>query len=121
MVAFEIGFLLAGLLLPLALVHSWGRIWPRWVPLLAGRRVPRWLLLGPAAAVGGGLVVYFGLGLGQLTVETVTGTWDPGDGSLPLWFYWIAMPAYLLWGAGLLVAMVSFQQRTRPRCPACGR
>ncbi|SHN47624.1 hypothetical protein [Cryptosporangium aurantiacum] len=121
MVAFEIGFLLAGIVLPLALVHSWGRVWPRWVPLLAGRRVPRLLLLGPAVAISGGLIVYFGVGLVQLSVETITGTWDPGDGALPLWFYWIAIPAYLLWGIGLLVATVAFQRRTRRPCPACGR
>jgi hypothetical protein len=51
---FEAGFVLAGTLLPLALVHSWGRVLPRWVPLLAGRRVPRWLLLGPAFGIAAG-------------------------------------------------------------------
>ncbi|GAB3766678.1 hypothetical protein GCM10028864_63280 [Microlunatus parietis] len=52
MIIFEIGFLLAGILLPLALVHRWGRIWPFWVPGLAGRRIPRWLLIIPGAAGG---------------------------------------------------------------------
>jgi hypothetical protein len=45
---FEAGFLLAGTVLPLALVYRWGRVFPGWVPLLAGRGVPRWLVLGPA-------------------------------------------------------------------------
>jgi hypothetical protein len=68
LVAFEIGFLLAGVLLPLALVHPWGRVWPRWVPGLRGRTIPRGLLLGPAFALAGGLVCYFGVGLGQVAL-----------------------------------------------------
>ncbi|MDG4785205.1 hypothetical protein O7626_04520 [Micromonospora sp. WMMD1102] len=110
---FEVGFLLAGLLLPLALVHGWGRVFPGWVPLLAGWRVPRWLLLGPGFGLGLLLVVYFGIGTGQLAVETATGSWDPGDGRYPLWFFWVSMPAYLLWGLGLTVASLGYWRRTR--------
>ncbi|WP_146228111.1 hypothetical protein [Micromonospora sp. S4605] len=121
MVAFEVGFLLAGVLLPLALVYRWGRSWPRWVPLLAGRRVPRLLPLVPAAVFAVGLVGYFGIGLAQLTAETVTGTFDPGDGRYPLAFFWVAEPAYWVWGWGLGVAAVDYHRRTRRACPACGR
>lgn len=118
--AFEAGFLLSGVVLPLALVHSWGRTWPGWVPLLAGRRVPRWLLLAPAFAVGAGLTVYFGVGTAQLSVETLTGSWnEDGTDPLPLWFYWLAMPAYLLWGLALLAAAIAHHHRTRPPCPEC--
>lgn len=118
---FEAGFLLAGTVLPLALIHRWGRVVPRWVPLLAGRRVPRWLLLGPAFAIGGGMTAYFGVSIVQLAAETLSGTWDPGDGSLPLGFFWVAVPAYLAWGVGLVVAAIGYFQVTRPRCRACGR
>ncbi|AVT37085.1 hypothetical protein C6W10_12130 [Plantactinospora sp. BB1] len=111
--AFEVGFLLAGVLLPLALAHSWGRVFPRWVPLRGGRPVPRWLLLGPGFGLGLLLVVYFGVGTGQLAVETVTGSWDPGDGTYPLWFFWVSMPAYLLWGLGLTVAALAYSRQTR--------
>ncbi|MGS2616486.1 hypothetical protein ACVCAH_18455 [Micromonospora sp. LZ34] len=121
MVAFEVGFLLAGVLLPLALVHGWGQVWPRWVPLLAGRRVPRLLPLVPAAVFAVGLVCYFGVGLAQLAAETVTGTFDPGDGRYPLAFFWVAESAYWLWGWGLGVAAVDYHRRTRRACPACGR
>ncbi|MDO3700905.1 hypothetical protein Q3W71_04330 [Micromonospora sp. C28SCA-DRY-2] len=121
MVAFEVGFLLAGVLLPLALVYGWGQVWPRWVPLLAGRRVPRLLPLVPAAVFAVGLVGYFGIGLAQLTVETVTGTFDPGDGRYPLAFFWVAEPAYWVWGWGLGVAAVDYHRRARRACPACGR
>ncbi|MFC4145722.1 hypothetical protein ACFO0M_05610 [Micromonospora mangrovi] len=118
---FEVGFLLAGVLLPLALVHRWGRVWPRWVPLLAGRTVPRGLLLVPAALFSVGLVGYFGVGIAQLTVETVTGTFDPGDGRYPLWFFWVAEPAYWVWGWGLGVAALDHHLRTRRPCRRCGR
>jgi hypothetical protein len=118
---FEVGFLLAGVLLPLALVYGWGTVWPRWVPLLAGRLVPRMLLLVPAAVFGLGLVGYFGIGLAQLAVETVTGTFDPGDGRYPLAFFWVAESGYWLWGWGLVAAGLSHHRRTRRPCPRCGR
>ncbi|MFU8854237.1 hypothetical protein ACNAW0_25100 [Micromonospora sp. SL1-18] len=118
---FEVGFLLAGVLLPLALVHRWGMVWPRWLPLLAGRSVPRLVPLVPAVVFAVGLVIYFGVGLAQLTVETATGTFDPGDGRYPLAFFWVAESGYWLWGWGLGVAAVSYHLRTRRPCAHCGR
>ncbi|WP_157845392.1 hypothetical protein [Kitasatospora phosalacinea] len=116
---FETGFVLAGTALPLSLVHRWGRDVPRRVPLLGGRRVPRRLLLVPAAAISTGLLVYFGVGIGQLVGETL----HPADrdGTLPLSFLWIAMPAYWLWGLGLGAAALGYARATRPPCRACGR
>jgi hypothetical protein len=120
LVLFETGFLLAGMALPLSLVHRWGRVVPRWVPLLGGRPVPRLLVLLPAILISGGLLVYFGVGIGQLTAETLhPRPARPGD--LPRTFLWIAMPAYWLWGLGLAVAARSFHHRTRRACPDCGR
>ncbi|MFC7548099.1 hypothetical protein [Plantactinospora sp. GCM10030261] len=116
-VAFEVGFLLAGVLLPLALVHTWGRRWPRWVRPLAGRRVPRWLPLGPAFVLSAGLVVYFGVGIAQLAVETARGE-SRGLG-LPLAFFWVAMPAYWIWGFGLGVAALAYRAATLPPCRRC--
>jgi hypothetical protein len=120
LLVFEAGFVLAGTVLPLALVHRWGRVLPGWVPLLAGRRVPRWLLLGPAFGIGGGMTAYFGVSTVLLAAETLSGTWDRGDG-LPLAFFWVAVPAYLAWGLGLAAAALGYYQVTRPRCRACGR
>ncbi|TYC24325.1 hypothetical protein FXF52_11285 [Micromonospora sp. MP36] len=120
-VAFEVGFLLAGVLLPLALVYPWGRVWPRWVPLLAGRTVPRLLPLAPAAVFAVGLVGYFGVGLAQLAVETATGNVDLGDGRYPPAFFWFAESGYWVWGWGLGIAAVSYHLRTRRACQHCGR
>lgn len=103
---------LAGTLLPLALVHNWGQVWPPWTLWLAGRRVPRWLVLGPALLVAGGLTCYFGTNL----LQALT---DPSDAALPglpTWFYWVAVPAYLVWGVALGVAALSYSSRTRPAC-----
>ncbi len=119
--AFEAGFLLAGTVLPLALVHPWGRVVPWRVPLLAGRRVPRWLLLGPGFAIAGAMTAYFAVSTVVLVVETLSGTWDQGADSLPPAFFWVAVPAYLAWGLGLGAATLGYYQVTRPRCRVCGR
>ncbi|WP_433322982.1 hypothetical protein [Spirillospora sp. CA-294931] len=124
MVVFDVGFVLAGTVLPLALVHSYGRVWPRWVPRLAGRAVPRRLVLWPAAAISSGLVVYFGLMLVQMVYERLNGRnpFPPEPGlDLPELFFWVAVPAYLLWGAGMAAAALAYARRTRSECGACGR
>jgi hypothetical protein len=118
---FEAGFLLAGTVLPLALVYRWGRVFPGWVPLLAGRRVPRWLVLGPALGLGVGMTAYFGVTMVKLAIGTVTGTWEQGPGSLPLWFFWVAVPGYLIWGLGLGAAALAYRRATRLPCRVCGR
>lgn len=118
---FEAGFLLAGTVLPLALVYRWGRVFPGWVPLLARRGVPRWLVLGPALALGVGMTAYFGVTMVNLVVDTARGTWEQGAGSFPLWFFWVAVPGYLAWGLGLGVAALAYRRMTRLPCGTCGR
>lgn len=90
----------AGTILPLALAHSWGRIWPHWVGPLAGRRVPRWLVLGPGVMMSLGLGVYFGIGGVTALILGETG------GALEIL-------AYLGWGVGLGIASYSYARRTR--------
>ncbi|MEW2429353.1 hypothetical protein AB0877_15195 [Micromonospora sp. NPDC047644] len=109
----EIGLVLAGVLLPLALAHQWGEVWPWWVPLLAGRTVPRLVLLVPGFGLGAGIVAYFGMGMVQVT------TGSPSEFSDA--FLWVAMSAYLVIGLGLLVASTDYHLRTRSPCGACGR
>lgn len=111
-VLFLVAAILAGTLLPLALVHAWGRRLPSWLPLLGGRRVWRWLPLGPGLFVSFGLTAYFGMGLVQLVAEGGYGD----AGGLPAAFFWVAEPAYLLWGLGLLVAALSYRSRTHSAC-----
>ncbi|MCI4061523.1 hypothetical protein MRQ36_02605 [Micromonospora sp. R77] len=112
--AFVLTFLvlmvLAGTVLPLALAHRWGRIWPGWVLPLAGRPVPRWLVLGPALFVGAGLTGYFGVGG---TTAWATGRIPGASG----WFLPVTLAAYTVWGLGLLVAAASYLALTRPVCP----
>jgi hypothetical protein len=118
---FEAGFLLAGIVLPLALVYGWGRIIPDWAPMLGGRQVPRWLLQGPAFAISGLMTVYFGLTLVKLASDALTGSSGPAPGpALPLAFFWVAVPAYWIWGIGLGIAAISYYRMTRPKCRVCG-
>jgi hypothetical protein len=117
-IAFEGCFVLAGTLLPLALVHSWGMVWPRWVVGLAGRRVPRRLVLWPGVGVSVMIVTYFGVMLGQMVVERLHGRNPfPPDArmDLPETFFWVAVPAYVVWGAALGVTALSYHRRTRSR------
>ena len=121
LVLFETGFLLAGTLLPLALVHSWGRVIPQWGPLLPGRRVPSWLLLGAGLGIGGAMTAYFGFTLLMLALATLTGTSDRMTGSFPLAFFWVAVPSYFVWGVGLVAASIAYYRVTRPICRVCGQ
>lgn len=117
--AFEAAFLLAGTVLPLSLVHRWGRIVPGFIPILGGHRVPRWLPLGPAFAIGALMTIYFGVTLAKLTTDTFTGTNLQSYSPFPLVFFWIAVPAYWIWGIGLTTAAVGYHRITRPKCPVC--
>ena len=100
----------AGSLLPLALAHRWGRIRPRWVLPLAGRDVPRWIVLVPAFMMGGGRTAYFGLVGGTYIVL--------GEFGFPLWWTLAVIPRYTLWGIGLLVAAAFYRGATEPPCHA---
>ncbi|MBW5420897.1 hypothetical protein GKQ77_04835 [Streptomyces sp. BG9H] len=114
-------FLLAGLM------HRWGQVFPRWTPLLAGRRVPRllplipaWLTGGALSVYGAGLLVYALLsalgvvpGLDPVGVFTTTGgmTWMVAFGGL----------SFGGLGTALLVASRSYAARSRPVCAGAHR
>ena len=67
LILFEAGFLVAGTVLPLVLVHLFGRL------------LPGWMLILPGFAIGGGMMAYFGVGLIQMIVATIQGEPSLGD------------------------------------------
>jgi hypothetical protein len=105
---------LAGTLLPLALTHRWGRIWPRWVVPLAGRAVLRWIVLGPGLFMGAGFTGYFGIG------AMIAWAADANMDGRPLWWTVMVLPGYTVWGLGLLGAAISYFNLTKPECRSRG-
>jgi hypothetical protein len=100
-VIFEGGFLLVGTALPFVLVHP------------IGRRFPRWMVLLPGFVIGAGMSAYFDVGLIQMVVALAQGEPIFDDIDLPDSFFWVAVPAYVVWGAGLLAATRGYQFATR--------
>lgn len=121
LVVFEAGFVLAGLLLPLALVHRWGRILPAWIPWLGGRRVPRQPLLICGSVLGVTMVAYFGVMTVMMVLDRLAGRnpFPPSPGmDLPEAFFWVSVPAYLVWGIGLVIGTLSYARVTAPAARA---
>jgi hypothetical protein len=107
-----------GIFLLSGLVRPWGRVFPRWTLLLAGRRVPRWLPLTPAALGAATLAPYGVLGIGQLTLASF-GVVELAQGDFPsvrsaLLVGWVGLAAFAVYGVALTVAAVSYWRRTGP-------
>jgi len=110
--------------LAVGLVAGWGEVWPRWVPVLRGRRVPL-----PAAVVPAGLgaaavlvfpyalVMYaFGLGVAGAPSALVVHGWQSA-------VFWLAYGPLALWGPLLGALTVHYHRRRSPRlafAPAVG-
>ncbi|WP_327350320.1 hypothetical protein [Streptomyces sp. NBC_01304] len=112
--------LLAGLgvFLLWGLVRPWGQVFPRWTPLLRGRRVPRWLPLAPSLIGAATLAPYGVLGVGYAALATMdVVTIRSGDLPTPqdaLLVTWIGMVAFAVYGCALMVGARSYWLRTRP-------
>jgi hypothetical protein len=107
---------IAGSVLTLGLVQRWGERFPRWLPLVGGKRVPPALAIVPAAAVAA-MVTAAGLMFGRRTALGM-GTFSLTGGD------WAALAPELLWpfwGAALGAATLAYYYRRRGRCPYCGR
>ncbi|MET8043746.1 hypothetical protein ABZU25_23130 [Micromonospora sp. NPDC005215] len=104
---------LAGLLV-LGLVQRWGQQFPRWVPGLGGRPVPRLLAVVPAGAVALTLVTYGVLSSAVFLGRLLSGElpWsDVWDG----WAVAATLLVFLGWGVSMGVTTAGYALSTRSR------
>ncbi len=112
---------LLGVFLLMGLTHSWGQVFPRWAPPLAGRRVPRWLPLAPAWLGALTLAPYGVIATACYVVPPLLGLGGlPHKGLLQGWSGWTitacGVGAFAVYGVSLGAAAWDFQRRTRPVC-----
>jgi hypothetical protein len=107
-----------GSLLTLGLVQRWGQVFPRWMPWLAGRRVPRELALVPASVVAVSLTCYGLIGIGLMSRDLRAGrvTWSQLASG---WAVVGTELVFLAWGVSLAVTTVGYHLVTRARCEVC--
>ncbi|MBM0230991.1 hypothetical protein JNW91_03315 [Micromonospora sp. STR1_7] len=109
---------LAGGVLTLGLAQRWGQVFPRWLPILSARRVPRALALVPATVIALALVAYGLIGIWVIGSGLAEGTtsWSKlADG-------WVAagtVLVFLAWGCCLAVATYGYHRATVSTCVAC--
>jgi hypothetical protein len=101
-------FAVAGGVLTLGLTQRWGVIWPRWVPGLAGKPVPRAFPLVFASAVTVSLA-----STGSVTMRLIDWA-EPAE--------WAGNPMTLFapWALLLGAATLGYFLRTRRACRVCG-
>ncbi|GII80887.1 hypothetical protein Sru01_58690 [Sphaerisporangium rufum] len=108
------GLAIGGSILTVGLIRPWGEIFPRWIPWLAGRRVPPAFPVGCAGLVSVG-VTAFGLSMSRGLPEFFAGGMVvDGYQMNPLW----ALPplAFLVWGPALALAALAYDARHPARC-----
>ncbi|GAA3751345.1 hypothetical protein GCM10022225_39680 [Plantactinospora mayteni] len=105
-----------GGLLTLGLAARWGQVLPRWLPGLAGRRVPPTLALAPAGVVAVALTAYGLIGLAMLTEALATGATNWAE-LRSGWAVAGTELVFLAWGIALGVAAVGYFRTTRPLDP----
>ncbi|MFG2058662.1 hypothetical protein ACGFI9_32015 [Micromonospora sp. NPDC048930] len=105
-------FATVGAVLTLGLVQRWGEVFPRWLPGLAGRRVP------PLLAVVPGTLVAIAVTAGTLGELANPDFWHPDGG-----FSSATTPMLLwpLWGPALGAATLAYHLRRRGACARCRR
>lgn len=112
----------AGAVLTLGLARPWGQRFPRWVPILADRRVPRGFAFAPPLAVGA-LVGQYGAMMTGCLAFGMTRRCDPqGSAAAALdgqWAFAATYPVFLVWGLALLIAALGYWAMTRPPCASC--
>ena len=101
-------------ILPLALVQPWGEVWPRWLPGLAGRRIPARLVIVVASLGACALTLIIATTAVQLVTMTLRGISNPILQVEAGWLRAFMLAHYVpwvLWPAGLWVAIVGFARR----------
>ncbi|MFH8979156.1 hypothetical protein [Streptomyces sp. NPDC017890] len=103
----------------IGLIARWGEVFPRWIPFLRGRRVPRRAAVLLAAIGAASLTLLFSL---LLIASEVRGTTIRGGDDLPAdypsqaggweaaWFHFCYAPL-ILWGPLLGVLAVAYWKR----------
>ncbi|WP_344027172.1 hypothetical protein [Streptomyces luteireticuli] len=102
-----------GIFLLLGLVSPWGRIFPRWVPFVARRPVPRWLPLTPAWITASIMAPVFGVAALTGVVLAVFGLFEFNTGGFSPVVFYIAYSGMGPYGLALGAAAWSYQRRTR--------
>ncbi|EXG80618.1 hypothetical protein [Cryptosporangium arvum] len=94
--------------LALALVRPWGLCFPRWVPIVRRRGVPRMLLIVPGAGLSAALLAYtlFAAALMPFQWNDPAAIFDPRTG-----VYGVIQ--FSVWITGLAIATRSYARRTR--------
>jgi hypothetical protein len=93
--------------LAFALIRPWGLAFPRWVPGLDGRRVPRLLLVVPGYA----LVVALS-GYTALVVVLAFVQWNSPEAIFSPWTGVYGIIHFVVWISALAVATRSYAERT---------
>ena len=109
---------LAGLLV-LGLVQPWGQVFPRWVPVSGGRRVPPLLALVPAGVVALALITYGGLSVAVVVRGLADGT-TTGSDLVGDWAVTATLLVFAGWGVALGGAAAGYHRATRADRPATG-
>ncbi|MFG1925322.1 NYN domain-containing protein [Cryptosporangium sp. NPDC048952] len=90
------------------LVSTWGEVYPRWIWFKAGKPVPLALAVVPASVVS---VTLIPAGLMAL--------WTPE--LRESWALWVPSLFWVVWGAALGAATVTYYLRRRGACRHCGQ
>ena len=117
-------FGMVGAALTLGLVQRWGEVFPRWMPGLAGRRVPIGLAVVPASLVSV-LLIVGGIGIWSALAKMVSALeagGAEGMGIIRAIIFQVG-PTLLfpVWGVALAVATLGYYYRRRGPCSVCGR
>ncbi|GAA0728577.1 hypothetical protein Drose_11105 [Dactylosporangium roseum] len=101
-----------GAMLSVGLVARWGEVFPRWIPVLRGRRVPVPLAVVPATIVA---LALLSAGVGILVSDMGLTALRERD-----WFI-LPMALWPVWGVALGFATSAYATRRRDTCHSSGR